>query len=107
MGEVFFKIVAGAGDDDEVDIDEFVYGAMALKGPATGLDVRGSLHESARISSRLCEMDQAVNARLDTITRGLQQVILAGGPAKDHKDAGARDPPQHAFDSQKRHEFCS
>jgi hypothetical protein len=73
--EVFFKSVAGAGDDEEVDVDKFVYGCMALKGPASGLDVRGALHESTRINYKVVEMDQALNARMDQVMVILQHQI--------------------------------
>eukprot|EP00931_Biecheleriopsis_adriatica_P003954 TRINITY_DN10569_c0_g2_i1.p1 TRINITY_DN10569_c0_g2~~TRINITY_DN10569_c0_g2_i1.p1 ORF type:complete len:718 (+),score=127.25 TRINITY_DN10569_c0_g2_i1:74-2227(+) len=47
----FFKVVAS--DAEEVDIDHFVEGCMAMKGSATALDVHKQIYESRKIREQL------------------------------------------------------
>eukprot|EP00913_Durusdinium_trenchii_P025450 g23892.t1 len=47
----FFRTVAG--EDQEVSIDRFVEGCMAMRGHATALDVQRQLFESKRLEDNL------------------------------------------------------
>eukprot|EP00928_Gymnodinium_smaydae_P020336 TRINITY_DN17862_c1_g1_i1.p1 TRINITY_DN17862_c1_g1~~TRINITY_DN17862_c1_g1_i1.p1 ORF type:complete len:914 (-),score=216.55 TRINITY_DN17862_c1_g1_i1:106-2787(-) len=63
--EMFFKIVAGAGDYDEVNIDRFVEGCMSMKGQASGLDMQRELFQTCNLFRYVREFDQHVQLRLD------------------------------------------
>jgi len=83
--EHFFRTVAG--EDQEVSIDRFVEGCMAMRGHATALDVQRQLFESKRLEDQLNAFRKEC---LDTMSK--VQKLLVKALSKSAGEEATKSP---------------
>lgn len=84
--ELFFHVITDGDKKEEVSIDIFVEGCMAMKGPATALDVQKQIYEMNCVSKRLQTFQAESRARhrlfverTDLIMKAINHVEAQGG----------------------------
>ncbi|CAJ1363100.1 unnamed protein product [Effrenium voratum] len=78
--EHFFRTVAG--EDQEVSIDRFVEGCMAMRGNATSLDVQRALFECKNLASDFTAYRKEMRESIIQV----QKALVMGSPVKELKE---------------------
>merc|ERR1711920_713392 len=69
--ETFFAVISLDGEE-QVDLDQFVHGCLAMKGPATAIDIQQTLVETRKVRNSI----SATNSQMLQMQKQLEGLTL-------------------------------
>lgn len=98
---MLFRLLAD--DNGEADYDEFLQGAIQLKGTARNIDVIKILHETIKIRKHLAHLELGLYDSFDSRAQPFKSSVMINLPQRDFEDARIdstdavepQDPPRN------------